>query len=248
MEICALTDTGKVRTSNQDYIYASSRMVGPLANLLLLADGMGGANAGDYASRFFVEELVAFIGRQPEDSPEVTVLRHGITEINHRLYQESIKVPSLRGMGTTAVAATVSEGTLYVANVGDSRLYLIRKGIIQVTRDHSYVEEMVSLGLLKRESPDYQKKKNYITRAVGTDANIDIDFFEVSLQPGYMILLCSDGLTNMLDDDSIYSIVSGEGNLTEKCRRLIRSANDNGGNDNISVILAEPAESEVAPC
>ncbi len=248
MEICALTDTGKVRSSNQDYIYASSRRVGPLPNLLLLADGMGGANAGDYASRFFVEGLVSYISRQKGTAPEVTVLRQGITEVNRRLYQESVKVPALRGMGTTAVAATVSEGILYVANVGDSRLYLIRKGIIQVTRDHSYVEEMVSLGLLKRESPDYQKKKNYITRAVGTDASIDIDFFEVSLQAGDMILLCSDGLTNMVDDDSIYSIAAGAGSLTEKCRRLIQTANDNGGRDNISAILAEPAESEVTPC
>ena len=248
MEICALTDTGKVRASNQDYIYASARPVGPLPNLFLLADGMGGASAGDYASRFFVEKLVSFIGRQPDRTPEVAALRQGIIDVNRRLYQESIKVPALRGMGTTAVAATVSEGILYVANVGDSRLYLIRRGIIQVTRDHSYVEEMVSLGLMERESLDYKKNKNYITRAVGTSETIDIDFFEVSLQLGDQILLCSDGLTNMIDDDSIYAMISGQGSLDEKGRRLIEAANERGGADNISVILAEPAESEVTPC
>ncbi len=248
MQVCAFTDTGKVRVSNQDYIYASPRKTGPLSNLLLLADGMGGASAGDYASRFFVEKLVSYIGRQPEGTPEVTALRQGITEINRKLYEESMRRPELKGMGTTAVAATISDDTLYVANVGDSRLYLIRKGIIQVTKDHSYVEEMVSLGLLKRESLDYRKNKNYITRAIGTDRDVDIDFFELSLLPGDLILLCSDGLTNMLDDDSIYAVVSGAGSLSDRARRLIREANQNGGKDNISVILAEPGESEVTPC
>ena len=146
------------------------------------------------------------------------------------------------------VAATVSDGVLYVANVGDSRLYLVRGGLIQVTKDHSYVEEMVSLGLLNRGSKDYQMKKNYITRAIGTEPEVEPDFFEVALHEGDMILLCSDGLSNMVSDKEIYSIVSAKGTLSEKAWRLLQKANDNGGKDNISVILANLAESEVTPC
>lgn len=248
MQVCAFTDTGRVRTTNQDYIYATPQKVGPLANLLLLADGLGGANAGDYASRFAVERLVAYLSRCPEGEPEVLALRQGITEINRRLYQEAGSNPDLQGMGTTIVAATVSEGTLYVANVGDSRLYLIGEQIVQITRDHSYVEEMVSMGLLSRDSQDYRKNKKYITRALGAEAGVDIDFFEAPLKPGERILLCSDGLTNMVSDRTIKAIVNGPGTLADRARRLIRTANDNGGRDNISVILAEPGESEVAPC
>ena len=122
MQISAYTDTGRVRSTNQDYIYASQQKTGPLPNLLLLADGMGGANAGDYASRFLVEKLVAYINRQPDGESEILVLNKGISEVNKRLYKESLKDPSFEGMGTTMVAATVSDGTLYVANIGDSRL------------------------------------------------------------------------------------------------------------------------------
>ncbi len=248
MQISAYTDTGRVRSTNQDYIYASQHKNGPLSNLLLLADGMGGANAGDYASRFLVEKLVAYINRQPDGEPEISVLNKGISEVNRKLYKESLKDSALQGMGTTMVAATVSDGVLYVANVGDSRLYLIRGGLIQVTKDHSYVEEMVSLGLLKRESRDYQKKKNYITRAIGAEPEVEADFFEVSLHQGDKILLCSDGLSNMVSDKEIYSIVSGKGSLSERAWRLIQAANDHGGKDNISVILAELSEWEVTPC
>ncbi|MFR8226916.1 MAG: Stp1/IreP family PP2C-type Ser/Thr phosphatase [Lachnospirales bacterium] len=248
MQISAYTDTGRVRSTNQDYIYASQQKTGPLPNLLLLADGMGGANAGDYASRFLVEKLVAYMNRQPDGEPEISILNKGISEVNRRLYKESLKDPALRGMGTTMVAATVSDGVLYVANVGDSRLYLVRGGLIQVTKDHSYVEEMVSLGLLNRGSKDYQMKKNYITRAIGTEPEVEPDFFEVALHEGDMILLCSDGLSNMVSDKEIYSIVSAKGTLSEKAWRLLQKANDNGGKDNISVILANLAESEVTPC
>lgn len=248
MQISAYTDTGRVRSTNQDYIYASQQKTGPLPNLLLLADGMGGANAGDFASRFLVEKLVAYINRQPDGESEILVLNKGISEVNKRLYKESLKDPSFEGMGTTMVAATVSDGTLYVANIGDSRLYLIRGGLIQVTKDHSYVEEMVSLGLLNRGSKDYQRKKNYITRAIGTEPEVEPDFFEVSLHKGDKILLCSDGLSNMVSDKEIYSIVSGEGSLSEKAWNLLCRANENGGKDNISVILADPAESEVRTC
>ena len=158
MEAYALTDIGQVRSMNQDYIYSSPEMVGSLPNLFLVADGMGGHKAGDYASRFAVENLVIYINRAGKGSP-VMQLKMGIEEVNERLYEESLKREELKGMGCTLVAGVVEDGTLYVANVGDSRLYLIQAGAIrQVTRDHSYVEEMVAMGQMRRGSVDYNSR------------------------------------------------------------------------------------------
>nr|WP_314463249.1 Stp1/IreP family PP2C-type Ser/Thr phosphatase [uncultured Clostridium sp.] len=239
MKACAMTDTGRVRSANQDYVFASIEPVGVLPDLFLVADGMGGHQAGDYASRFIAENLVAHF-KMTEDTRIVTVLKDGIEKVNELLYQESMKKPELNGMGTTLVTAVVEDSTMYVANVGDSRLYLIRDQLKQITKDHSYVEELVSLGQLERGSKDYREKKNIITRAVGTEDKLEIDFFEVSLEPGDYILLCSDGLSNMLEDAEIEEIICSELELPEKAEKLITVANDNGGKDNIAVVLIEP--------
>jgi protein phosphatase len=234
-----MTDTGRVRSANQDYVFSSIEPVGVLPNLFLVADGMGGHQAGDYASRFITENLVAHF-KMSKDTGTVGILKDGIEKVNKLLYQESKKKPELNGMGTTLVAAVVEDSTMYVANVGDSRLYLIRNQLKQITRDHSYVEELVSLGQLERGSKDYREKKNIITRAVGTEDKLEIDFFEVSLEPGDYILLCSDGLSNMLEDAEIEEIICSELELPEKAEKLITVANDNGGKDNIAVVLMEP--------
>lgn len=239
MKACALTDTGRVRTANQDYVYASVEPVGSLPNLFVVADGMGGHQAGDYASRYIVENLVTYL-QYTENSQIVPLLREGILKVNTQLYQESKEKPELSGMGTTLVAAVADENTLYVANVGDSRLYLVRDRIRQVTKDHSYVEELVSLGRLERGSKDYKDKKNIITRAVGTEDKLLVDFFEVGLEPGDFILMCSDGLSNMLEDVEMEEIVGSDLELEEKAEKLITVANDNGGKDNIAVVLVDP--------
>lgn len=179
MEAYALTDTGRVRTMNQDYIYSSPEKVGSLPNLFLVADGMGGHRAGDYASRFAVENLVIYINRAGDGSP-VMQLKKGIETVNGMLYEESLKREELKGMGCTLVAGVVEDNILYVANVGDSRLYLIHgDSIRQVTRDHSYVEEMVAIGQMRRGSEDYNRRKNIITRALGIGREVEPDFFEV---------------------------------------------------------------------
>ena len=239
MKACALTDTGRVRTANQDYVYASVEPVGSLPNLFVVADGMGGHQAGDYASRYIVENLVSYL-QYTENSQIVPLLREGILKVNTMLYQESKEKPELSGLGTTLVAAVADENTLYVANVGDSRLYLVRDRIRQVTKDHSYVEELVSLGRLERGSKDYKDKKNIITRAVGTEDKLLVDFFEVVLEPGDFILMCSDGLSNMLEDVEMEEIVGSDLELEEKAEKLITVANDNGGKDNIAVVLVDP--------
>ena len=239
MKACAMTDIGRVRTANQDYVYASAESVGNLPNLYLVADGMGGHKAGDYASRYISEHLVEHI-KQAEDSEIIPLLREGIEKVNQMLYQESRDKAELNGMGTTLVAAVIEDSSMYVANVGDSRLYLIRNQLKQITKDHSYVEELVSLGQMERGSRDYREKKNIITRAVGTEEKLEIDFFEVSLEPGDYVLMCSDGLSNMLEDAEMEEIICSELELGEKAEKLITVANDNGGKDNIAVVLINP--------
>ncbi len=244
----ALTDVGRVRTRNQDYLYSSSAPVGKLENLYMVADGMGGHRAGDFASRFLVERLILYVEKCQEENP-VRILKEGIRIANHELLDKSLSSEELTGMGTTLVAATVKNGELIAANVGDSRLYLYRNGTLsQITRDHSYVEEMVAMGRMTRGSRDYLAKKNIITRAVGTDRALEVDFFQKELLPGDLFLLCSDGLTNMLSDQEIQSHLAGGQTLKDRVEALIRSANEHGGKDNIAVILADPQISEVGVC
>lgn len=236
MQAQALTDIGRKRQVNQDYIFASTKPVGVFPNLFILADGMGGHKGGDFASKYLTETMVGFVSKS--QSPDIIrVLRSAINLSNTMILEKSHSDNALRGMGSTLVAGVIRDDILTVANVGDSRLYVIRDGITQVTRDHSYVEELVESGKITRESDEYFRKKNIITRAVGTDDAVSADFFEVDVLDGDHILLCSDGLTNMVDDDTILAVISGHGSLQYKAKTLIDTANANGGNDNIAVIL-----------
>lgn len=248
MQAYGMTDVGRVRSRNQDYIYCSSDPVGNLENLFLVADGMGGHRAGDYASRFLVEGLTSYVEQHREGSA-VQVIKEGIRQINGELYEVSMSSRELSGMGTTLVAAVTEGNTLYVANVGDSRLYLYRdKKMIQVTRDHSYVEELVALGQMERNSRDYLRKKNIITRAIGVGKYVEADFFEEELYAGDLILMCSDGLSNMLEEEELASFLGEKRTLKQKTERLITQANDRGGYDNIAVIVIDPQTGEVRPC
>ena len=241
MESYALTDIGMARSMNQDFVFATSEKIGPLENLFLVADGMGGHRAGDYASRFLIQHLVACV--RSDGKAPVSVLEKAIRQVNRELYREAVEKEELMGMGTTLVAATTEGKTLYVSNIGDSRLYLIRrKKAYQVTRDHSYVEEMVAAGRMVRGSQEYLSQKNIITRAAGMTERVEADFFEVDLEDGDKILLCSDGLTNMVDNEKIAEIASAGESLRQRVQRLVDQANENGGRDNITVILADYQE------
>ena len=209
----SITDIGRKRKVNQDYIYTSEKPVGNLPNVFIVADGMGGHNAGDYASKVTANDVIR--KRASEDE-------------------------KLEGMGTTVVVASCMGRFLQVANVGDSRLYVVGSKIRQITRDHSYVEEMVRIGELDRADARNHPDKNIITRAVGAEDKVEPDFFTVELQEGEIVLMCSDGLTNMLEDEEIRMIISGARDLVEKAESLVEAANANGGRDNISVILIEP--------
>ena len=235
----SITDIGKKRKLNQDYVFSSDTRIGNLSNVFIVADGMGGHNAGDYASRFTVETMVEEIEKSFEQSP-VKILENAIKTANRKLREKASEDPSLFGMGTTVVAATVLGRYLQVANVGDSRLYVINDKITQITRDHSLVEEMVRMGEIKREQARTHPDKNIITRALGVEEKLDVDFFNVRLDPGDIVLLCSDGLTNMIEDEEIRMILQGQRDLVEKAESLVDAANDNGGKDNIAVVLVDP--------
>lgn len=236
----SITNIGKKRKLNQDYVYSSERSVGRLDNLFLVADGMGGHNAGDYASRITVETMVEKIADSKEEMPE-RIFEEAITAANTLVRNQAAQVPELEGMGTTVVAATCRGNVLSVANVGDSRLYITNgRKIQQVTRDHSWVEEMVQRGGLGRDEARNHPDKNIITRAIGAEESVKVDFFTVRLEEGDKILMCTDGLTNMLEDEEIRMILEGARDLVEQAGELVEAANEHGGRDNISVILIDP--------
>ncbi len=232
------TDIGKLRQLNQDFVFTSELPLGALDNLFLVADGMGGHKAGDYASKCAVETVIQMCS-ESKGKRMVTAISDAINEANTRIRRKAMEDENMVGMGTTMVLATVSDDTLTVANVGDSRLYIVsdENTITQITRDHSLVEEMVRMGGIDRVSARNHPDKNIITRAIGATGNVNIDFFEVPLKDGDVILMCSDGLSNMIDDKEILKIVSGEEDIEESAAKLIETANSNGGSDNISVVL-----------
>lgn len=240
MKTFSMTHVGRRRETNQDYMFTSETPVGNLPNLFLVADGMGGHAAGDYASRFTVEKIVEHI-RQSKQREPVKVIKEAINEANCLLLKEADKNPEKKGMGTTIVAATVEQDRLYAANIGDSRLYVInQEGITQVTRDHSLVEEMVRMGEMDKAEAKEHPDKNIITRAVGVLPEVSVDFFEMKLKTEDMVLMCSDGLTNMIEDEEIRRIILGQRDIVEKAEMLVETANQNGGKDNITVVLVEP--------
>ena len=245
MKTFSKTDIGRKREVNQDYVFVSDQPVGNIPNLLIVADGMGGHNAGDYASKFVVQVLKKELAKSREDGPRA-MLKKAIASANHQLIAESKTDAKLEGMGTTLVAATVIEHTLYFANVGDSRLNLLNDEIIQLSKDHSLVQEMVRLGGLNAEEAKHHPDKNIITRAIGVKEDIEIDFFEYRLKKGDIILMCTDGLSNMVEDEEIFQIVRSSRDVVEAVEQLIERANSNGGKDNIGVIVAEPFAGEVS--
>ena len=238
MQSFSVTDIGKKRKLNQDVAYASEKPVGNLPNIFIVADGMGGHNAGDYASKCAVETIVREIRGSFEKNP-VRILGKAIRLANDQIRRRAKEDRSLYGMGTTVVAATCLGHYLQVANVGDSRLYIVNEEVRQITRDHSLVEEMVRVGGIDREAARTHPVKNIITRAVGALDTLEIDFFSEELKAGDIVLICSDGLTNMLEDKEIGRILRERASLEEKAGKLVAAANDNGGKDNIAVILID---------
>lgn len=245
MKTFSMTDVGRKREINQDYVFATDEPLGALPNLLVVADGMGGHKAGDFASKYTVEVLEEELKHTLKENPE-EILRDAVRTANHKLIEAAGKDIKLEGMGTTLVAATIIDHSLFFVNVGDSRLYLINQEIRQLSRDHSLVEEMLRLGGINEEEAKHHPDKNIITRAIGAKENVEADFFEYHLKKGDVILMCTDGLCNMVDDEEIFAIIKGARDIVEAGQSLIDRANANGGKDNIGVVLAQPYSDEVS--
>lgn len=232
------TDTGRQRRANEDSLLAR-------APLFIVADGMGGARAGEVASQTAIR---AFDQGLPEGSPEET-LPAMIQMANRVIHRQSFEDPDLAGMGTTMTAALVdAEGErVVIGHVGDSRAYRIRDGIIQrLTRDHSLVEEMRRRGQITQSEAEDHPQRSIITRALGPEAEVDVDVQSVPAEPGDLFLLCSDGLTSMLEDETIRDAIVGADSLQEAVAQLVDEANFAGGRDNITVLLLQ-VEDPAAP-
>ena len=238
MKAFAATDVGKVRKVNQDCVFSSTVPVGCLPNLFIVADGMGGHKAGDIASRLTVDSVVDKLSKV-NSKDYISVITDTIIKVNKEVIDKAAESQDYAGMGTTLVVATVFDNILKVANVGDSRLYVVGEDIIQITRDHSLVEEMVINGQLDRADARVDKRKNIITRAIGGESKVEAEMFSVELKPEDKILMCSDGLSNMVDDTEILEIINREPDIEKAARMLIDAANENGGKDNISVVIVE---------
>ncbi|HEY5058978.1 MAG TPA: Stp1/IreP family PP2C-type Ser/Thr phosphatase [Gaiellaceae bacterium] len=228
------TDTGRTRRRNED-----SYVVAP--PLFCVADGMGGAQAGEVASKLAaaaVEEVDPGGLAGPE---RLTAL---IQEANRRVYDRAAADPTVSGMGTTMTVALVEDGDVTFGHVGDSRAYRVRDGRLeQVTEDHSLVNELVKSGKLSREEAETHPQRSVITRALGTDPDVDVDAFTVDTSPGDLFLLCSDGLSSMIDGDEILALVQhNREDLKATAKSLLNAANRGGGEDNITVVLFEIAE------
>ncbi len=243
MQAYARTDIGCVRKMNQDVFFYTTQPIGPLPNLFIVADGMGGHRAGDFAARYAIDVCVDSIKNSSHASP-IKALDEAVKLANSKVYEKSETNAEYQGMGTTMVLCFIESGQLYVANVGDSRLYLLGDGLSQVTEDHSYVAAMVRAGEITEEEARIHPDKNMITRAIGVSETVRIDYFEVDLKNGDRILLCSDGLTNMVTDQEIGEILEQE-SPHQAVDDLIERAIDYGGADNITAIVVEPEKEEV---
>ena len=236
MQSSGITDTGSKRKNNEDSIFFSDEPVGSLPNLYIVADGMGGHRAGDKASRMAIDITVDFIKNSTIENP-IAILKRAMIYANNEIYKSANKDPDLIGMGTTMVAAVAMDDKLYVANVGDSRLYVVNNEIRQITMDHSLVEEMIRSGELERKKGRNHPEKNIITKAMGSRDEVIPDFFEIDMEPGDKYVICSDGLSNMVEDDEIRDIVVDYADIKDATKALVDRANYYGGSDNISVVL-----------
>jgi PPM family protein phosphatase len=252
LRFVGLTDTGRVREHNEDTIALDQEL-----GLLVLADGMGGYNAGEVASGIAVKTIVNLVKEALEredllegdpgsgESRTAIILRDAIARANKIIFQTAHTQTQCEGMGTTIVAALLHDNRITIAHVGDSRLYRLRNSHFeQVTLDHSLLQELVDRGFYSPEEAQRAANKNYVTRALGVEAAVDVEIQEHPTQRGDIYVLCSDGLSDMVEDDDIHLTINTFGaNLETVAKQLIQLGNDNGGKDNISVLLAQVIES-----
>ncbi|MDR1150223.1 MAG: Stp1/IreP family PP2C-type Ser/Thr phosphatase [Clostridiales bacterium] len=238
------SDIGLVREKNEDFIFVSETQIGILENLFIISDGMGGCNAGEIASEYSILFFIEYIKKNRihklNDKEILDLLKNALNYANNKVFEASCNNHRLNGMGATFSGTTFFEENFYFVHVGDSRIYFIDSdNIKQISIDHTYVNELLQAGKINKSEAKNHPKKNIITRAVGTKKNIEIDVFKLKSKKN-KILMCSDGLTNCLNDKEIFNIVDkNKNNINKSLNELIDKSKLNGGYDNISVILIE---------
>ncbi len=242
MRYCGLTDIGLRRENNEDSISVPNETDG--IKLFILADGMGGAKAGEKASSLAIKTIrdyirLNFIKIDRTKEAIAELVRKAMVEANKVIFTLSIEYKEYNGMGTTVVVVLLYRGSMYIGHIGDSRVYRLRKNVLrQLTKDHSYVQELLRQGSITLEEAKHHPQKNVLLKVLGCDRDIMPDVMTKGFVKGDMILLCSDGLTNMVEDKIIYEIImKNSSDLKLACQKLIDEANQNGGTDNISAII-----------
>ncbi len=228
------TDVGRTRQSNEDYLVAC-----PDLGFFAVADGMGGHRAGEVASKLALQALKRFLRASLSGCVDIGVLlAQGVQEANRLVYQMSASHPGCQGMGTTLSSVVIRGRRLYLAHVGDSRVYLLSQGsIVQLTEDHSVVQEMIRNGKITEEQAKQHPYRHVLTRALGVEPVVEVDTLRLTLKQKDVVLLCTDGLSGLLDESELSRIVYSNPNLDQAVRTLVESALARGGTDNISVIL-----------
>lgn len=239
MKMVSRTDIGKVRLVNEDRAAIQHELNG--LSLAIVADGMGGHQAGDIASQMAIDmisnELQTIHWGMPVDACK-QVLKEAIEKANEKIYEFASGQESYHGMGTTVVAVIASQELLIIGHIGDSRAYKITgESITQLTEDHSLVYELVKNGQITLEEADHHPRRNWITRALGTEPSVEVDLYEYSWRPGDTILICSDGLSGLVDSGDILRIIKSHAELDAAAEQLIQSALSEGGDDNVTVVL-----------
>ncbi len=234
------TNVGKIRKINQDYVYINNEPIGSLDNLYIVADGVGGHKAGEVASESAIDFFEQFI-YETEDDEVLDLLVSALAYANEQVFKLSKTNKQYENMGTTLLATTIKNNKIFVAHVGDCRLYGIRNNkIAQMTSDHTYAMDLFKAGVISKEEAYNSKDSNVLTRALGTEKNVKADALFCDVFEDDIFIMCSDGLSDMVEDDEIFKIASNSNISTEeKVESLIQKANDNGGKDNIAVIVIE---------
>jgi len=246
MEVGFKSDRGMRRQNNEDACFML------LAdNVYVVADGVGGGNAGEIASRTAVSQIANYIVEHPMEPTDdrykiATYFQYCLDKVNMHIYEMASRHEANRGMATTIVTVFVYRGKAYVANVGDSRAYLFRDGqLTQLTEDHTYVNELVKAGKLTREMAELDDRKNVITRALGAEPSVQPDFFQVDVAEDDIIIMCTDGLYDEVSDSEIIEVLEKGYTMSATCSELVSLANDHGGHDNITVISLRVMEEDI---
>lgn len=246
MEVGFKTDRGLRRSNNEDACYVLKR-----DKVFIVADGVGGNNSGEVASKTCVDEIAKYVEGhdlhrlQSEDEIQA-YFENCIRDVNFKVLELAQCHEENRGMATTVVAAHLHKGTLYIVNIGDSRAYIMRNGALtQITEDHTYVNSLVKAGLISEEEAEHHENRNMITRAVGADYRVEADFFVVPVIAGDRILICTDGLYGEVNVEDMTSIMKKNETMTNICEELLETAKTRGGNDNITMVVVEVTEDDI---